>query len=843
MSAWRISLRLARREMRGALRGFAVILTCLALGVAALAAVGTMRASIAAGLARDGAALLGGDAEVRLTYRFASPDERATLARIASAVSEVAEFRSMLVAPRVEGVERALTQVKAVDAAYPLVGQVRLSPPMPLGRALAGEGGLPGAVVEGALADRLGAAPGDRVRLGTQDFVLTAILERFPDDAGQSLALGPVTIVRRADLAGSDLLGPGTLFSAHYRLRLPPGTGLDAAKAQVTAALPRAGLRWRDAREGAPGISAFVDRLGAFLILIGLSSLAVGGVGVAAAVRAWLDEKRTVIATLKALGAPERVVLLTYLMQIGALAGTGVALGLVLGAGLPLLAAPLIAARLPVPAVFGLYLRPLAEAAIYGLLVALIFTLWPLARAAATRPAILFRADVADDRRLPSAPWLVAIAAAALAVLAAAVAFSGNRRLALWTLGGIVATLSLLAVAARLAGLAARASMPLAEGRPALRLALAALRTRRDELSAVVLSLGLGLAVLAAVGQIDATLRGAITRELPQVAPSWFFVDIQPGQIEGFLARLRDDPAVTRVEAAPMLRGVITRINGRPAAEVAGDHWAIRGDRGVTYSAAPPSRTTITEGAWWPPDYDGPPLISFSAEEGAELGLKLGDSLTVNILGRDIDGTIASFRNVDFRNAGIGFVMSMNPAALKGAPHTWIATVHAAAPADAAILRDVAGAWPNVTGIRVGDAIARAGQMLDGIAAAVRWGAAATLATGFAVLIGTALASARSRRHEAAILSALGAGKGVILTSFALRAGLSGLVAGSIAALAGISAGWAVARFVLDIGYAVHWPGLLATVAAGMLTVLAAELGFALRASRMTPAALLRDIG
>lgn len=840
MTTLRLAWAIAGREMRSGLTGFRIFLTCLALAVAALAAVGTVRASIEAGLARDGVALLGGDAEVELTYRFATEAERAALDRIASALSETAEFRSMATVSRNGQNERALTQVKAVDDAYPLVGAVRLSPPIPWDQALSPDGN-PGAVMERTLAERLGLSPGDGFRLGEQEFTLTAILDSFPDNAGESLALGPVTILRTEDLAQSGLLGAGTLFEAQYRLLLPPGTDLDTARTQVMAALEGAGARWRDARNGAPGLTVFVDRLGAFLILIGLSGLAVGGVGISAAVRAWLDEKLPVIATLKTLGASRRTVFLTYLMQVGLMTALGIGLGLVLGAALPVLLAPLIQSRLPMPAAFGVYPGPLAEAALYGVLAALVFTLWPLGRAAETRAAVLFRSGVDDGRGLPRPGLLAMIAAAAGVFLVVAAAFSGNWRLTLWTLGGIAATLALLAAVALLAAPLARALMPMARLRPAVRLALGALRVRRGDASGVVLSLGLGLSVLAVVGQVDGTLRRAIQSEMPGVAPSFFFVDLQPDQIEGFLDLVRGNPAVSRVEAAPMLRGVVTQINGRPAAEVAGDHWVVRGDRGLTYSENPPSRTTITAGEWWPADYDGPPLISFSAEEAAEIGLSLGDTLTVNVLGRDITGTIASFRQVDFRNAGIGFVMSMNPAALRGAPHTWIATVYAEPEAESAILREVGDRWPNVTAIPVGEAIERVADLLAGIGAAVRWGAAATLVTGFAVLVGTALAAARARRYEAAILKTLGASRALILRSFALRAALLGLIAGGAAVGAGAVGGWAVSHHVLDIEHRVIWSNAILLVAGGVIATLAAELAFALRALTVRPAAILRS--
>lgn len=271
-----------------------------------------------------------------------------------------------------------------------------------------------------------------------------------------------------------------------------------------------------------------------------------------------------------------------------------------------------------------------------------------------------------------------------------------------------------------------------------------------------MLSLGLGLTVLAAVGQIDGNLRRSLAGDLPAVAPSYFFVDIQPDQIDGFRQRLADDPAVSRVDTAPMLRGIITRINDRPAEEVAGGHWVVRGDRGITYADARPKGTEVTAGEWWPEGYDGPPQISFAAEEAAEMGLQLGDTLTVNVLGRDITGTITSFRNVSWEDAGIGFVLAMNQSALAGAPHSWISTVYAEEEAEAAILRDLATAYPNITAIRIRDAIDQVVELITGISAATRYGALITLVTGFLVLIGAAAAGERARTFEAAVLKTLG---------------------------------------------------------------------------------------
>ncbi|MCE6950628.1 FtsX-like permease family protein [Cereibacter sphaeroides] len=831
-----IAARIARRELRGGLQGFRVFLACLALGVAAIAAVGLVRAAIEAGLTEQGAVLLGGDAQMELTYRKATPDERAWMEARASRVSEVVEFRSMAVV----GEERALTQVKAVDDLYPLLGELVIDPPFPLADVLEGGSGLPGAVMDRVLADRLGLAVGESFRLGTQSFRLGAVLDREPDSATGGFSLAPRTLVLTADLARSGLLGPGTLYETEYRLDLPEGTDLAAAQAEAEAAFRDKGMRWSDSRRASPGVERFVDRTGSFLVLVGLAGLAVGGVGISAAVRAYLEGKIATIATLRTLGAEGRTIFLAYLIQIGVLTALGVMVGLGIGILLPLAASPFIVASLPFPIIFGLYPGPLAEAAFYGIVTALLFTLWPLARTEGVRAAALYRGAGGEAR--PRWQWLLALAGLAALLVGGAVAFSGTALLALGTAGGIAGALAVLLLAAlalrRVARRAARSG--LARGRTALRLALGAIGGPREEAVSVVLSLGLGLSVLAAVGQIDANLRAAIDRDLPERAPSYFFVDIQQDQIDGFLRRVQEDAAVSRVEAAPMLRGVLTRINGRSAREVAGEHWVVRGDRGISYAATPPESGRVVAGNFWPADYQGPAQVSFAAEEAEEIGLKLGDRLTVNILGRDIEAEITSFREVDFSSAGMGFVMVMNPSALQGAPHTFIATVYAEPEAEAAILRDLASAFPNITAIRVRDAIDRVTEALSAIATATAWAAAATLVTGFIVLIGAAAAGERGRIYEAAVLKTLGATRGRILASFALRSALLGAAAGLVAILAGGLAGWAVMTFVMDSDFRFEPVSALAIVAGGILATLLAGMVFALRPLRARPAQVLR---
>ena len=840
MSTLAQGARIARRELRGGLAGFRIFLACLALGVAAIAAVGSVRVSITQGLEREGRAILGGDAEVEFSYRLATEDERAFLDGFGT-VSEIVDFRSMAATGEGREAERALTQIKAVDDLYPLVGDVELEPAIPLADALDDDG----VAMHPVLADRLGLSVGDAVWLGTKPFTLRAILTREPDAGSDGFGLGPRTLVATDALEGSGLVAEGSLFDGKYRILAPdaPDDALDGFRAETATAFADQGARWRDRRNAAPQVARFVDRIGSFLVLVGLAGLAVGGVGVSAAVRAYLDGKTGVIATLKTLGAEGRTIFTAYMLQVGALALVGIAIGLVLGTIIPIVAGPIIEARLPVPVALGIHPVPLLEAGLYGALTALIFTLWPLARTEQVRAASLFRDASAPARGWPRPTYLAALAGAVLLLVGLSAWLSGIPTLALYSAAGIAVALGALVLAAWGVRMLSRrlASTKVVRGKPALRLALGAVGGPGGEATAVVLSLGLGLTVLAAVGQIDANMRAAIDRDLPQVAPSYFFLDIQPEQLSPFLDRVTGDPAVSRVDTAPMLGGVVRSIAGRPASEF--DHWVTRGDRRISFADRPGEGTRVVAGDWWPEDYDGPPQISFAREEAEELGVELGDEIVLNVLGRDVSGTVTSFREVDFSSGGIGFVIVFDRAALAGAPHTWLSTVYAEEEAEAQILRDVAGDAPNITAIRVRDAIALVTEALSSLAAATSWGAGATLLTGFVVLIGAAAAGERGRVFEAAVLKTVGATRATVLASFAIRSALLGAAAGIVAIVGGALAGWGIMRFVMEAPYAFEPVSAAVIVLGGALATLVAGLAFAWRPLAARPARVLRAQG
>ncbi len=829
-----LAVRLARREMRGGFASLRIVLACLALGVAAIAAVGTLRAGIAAGLQADGARLLGGDIELRTGYLPAPAEARAWLAARGARLSEVITMRSMLVSDR--SGERMLVELKAVDGAYPLYGALGLDPP---------EAALgPDAVaLDPLVAERLGLAVGDRVRIGEALFRVAALVTAEPDKVTTPAIFGPRAMIAAGALPATQLIQPGSLATHELRARLPAGADLGATAAALRAAFPgEAGWRVRTAGQAEPGVTRFLDRAAAFLSLAGLTALLVGGIGVATAVRAWLEARARSIATLRCLGASAGTVFGTYLLQVLVLAAAGTAIGLVAGFGLAWIAAQALAGALPVPPRLAPYPGPLALAALYGLLTALAFTLWPLGRAARIPGAALFR-DLVQPAGIWPAPGIIAANAAAIAALVALVVLTAEQpRFAAAFCAAAAA--ALLAFRLGAAGLMAVARRLPHLRRPALRLGLANLHRPGSPTPILVVSLGVGLTTLATIALIQGNLRHQLQGELAMRAPNFFFLDIQADQAARFDSIAAALPGVEEVRRVPNLRARMVAIAGVPVeqAQVTPEtRWALTGDRGLTYAARPPDGTRILAGEWWPADYRGPPLVSFDAAIAAGWGVGVGDTLTVNVLGRDITLTIANLRRVDWRGLGINFVMVASPGLLEAAPHTHLATLRGDPAEDGRVLRALTDAFPNISGIRVREALEGVAVLLGRIGTALSATGSITLLAGALVLAGAVAAGQRQRIRDAVVLKTVGATAAQIRAAWLVEFALIGLVAGTLAALAGSAAAWAVVTFVMR-GDWVPLPGTLAATVLGcaLLTLVAGQVGTAL-ALRAKAAPLLRN--
>ena len=887
-----IALRFAWRELRHgarALRGFGVFLGCLALGVAAIAGVQSTASSIVTGLRADGREILGGDLALRSIYQELAPAERRLLARASEAITHFAEMRTM--ARRPGGEASVLVELKAVDERYPLFGRVetagREGAGASLAASLARRGETWGALVDPALVDRLALRDGDALSIGGIDFEVRGIIAREPDRAGSGAPFGfwPRVLVSLDGLAATQLLREGSLVYHQYAARLAPEVRLEEVRAELGETFRDSGWQMRTYENAAPGIQRMIGRLGSFLSLVGLTALLVGGVGVGNAVRAWLDTRLGVIATLKCIGASRSVVFRTYLTQLTVIAGLGVLAGLVIGAFAPVVVSGMLETLLPVPIKLGVYPGVLVLAVAFGLLTAITFTVWPLSRAHETPAVALFRGVGLGVRPGRRGHFALALAGGlGLAVLA--VAAAPNRWFAVWFIVGAALVLLVFRAAGWAVVRAARAvhesSRPRAEadcsngpsahhasgssaagasgtsphdtqgpaplphapnrperprepgsgtgsGRlrlgPRMRMAVSNLYRPGNATADIVLSLGLGLTVLVAVALVEANLRREIADSLPEDAPAFFFVGVEADRIDGLTEAVERIDGTGRFRSVPFLRGRIVRVNGLDPEEalVNDEHgWLIRGDRGLSYATAAPDNPVV-DGEWWPEDYAGPPLLSVDVDVIDAFDLVLGDTITLNVLGREITAEVRHVRRVEWQGMQVNFALLLSPEPLRRAPHSYVATVGATPEAEALVERALVREFPQVTTVRVREALGRVAELMGSIAAAARGVGGVTLLSGALVLAGAVAAGHRRRTYESVVLKVLGVRRRDVILVHAAEFALLGLVTGVIAATAGTLTAWGVTAQVLEQ----DWTFLPGTVAGtvGFCVALTLSLG------------------
>jgi putative ABC transport system permease protein len=841
-----ITLRFALREVLGGLRGFYVFIACIALGVAAIAGVGSTAGSLIDGLAREGRVILGGDVAFSLTHREAEPGERAFL-QSRGTVSAVATLRAMA---RAADGQSALVELKAVDAGYPLYGTVGVAPPHALPDLLAERGGVFGAAAEPALLARLNLQPGARLTVGGATLELRAVLTAEPDKLAGGIAFGPRLLIGDAALRATGLIQPGSLVRWHYRLRLPDNDGSDqAANATVRAAqaaFPDAGWEVRTSTNVSPQLERSIERFLQYLTLVGLTALLVGGVGVANAVKGHLDRKREVIATLKSLGATGRRVFAIYLLQVLMLAGGGAVIGVALGAALPFLIVWLFGALIPLPMAPSLQPLQLATALLYGLLTALAFGIWPLGRAHDVPVSALFRDEIAPERRWPRLPYMLA-AALAVAVLAGlAIALAYDRGIAaIFVFAAAAVFAALHGIALLIMALAARAPRARAM---VLRLAVANIHRAGALTPTVVLSLGTGLTLLVTVVLIDGNLRQQFLAALPDKAPSFFFLDIQAAEAERFDAFIRAQAPAARLERTPMLRGRIVSVNGTRAEDLkpsSNARWVLQSDRGITYTAEIPAGSRVVAGQWWGAG-ETAPLVSLERRIADDLGIRIGDEITVNVLGRNISAKVANLRTLDWQSLGINFVFVFSPATFLGAPNTHIATLTypggAAIAEETALLKSVGESFPAITAVSVREALNAVGALIGNLVSGIRGASAITLLAAVLVLGGALAAGHRHRVYDAVILKTLGATRGRLVGAYALEYLLLGAATALFGLAAGSIAAWLVVTRLMNLSFTfLPAPAIAAALCALLITVAFGLVG-TVRALGQKPAGVLRNL-
>ncbi len=837
MIAWPTAWTIARRDLSARFRGLRLLLVCLFLGVGALAAIGTLTGAIGKELSSRGRSILGGDIEVAVWQRSATAPELAAFATQGK-VSGGTRMQAMARA----GDLAAPIELKAIDKAWPLVGRLTLKD----GRSVGAPGEGEVWIAQGA-ADRLGIGPGGTIGIGSLTLKVGGIIADEPDRLGEGFTLGPVVIAREDVPGKAGLTAPGAMYRAKYRIALPAGRNPDAVQKALKEQFPSAGFEVRTRDRAAPGAERFVARMGDFLILVGLAALVIAGIGIGGGVSSYLEARRTSVATLKVLGATSGDIARIYLLQIAAAALVGSLAGLAAG----VLVTPLLAGALGnlLPVAPGLTFDPwaLLRAAAYGLLVALVFAAPPLLAARRFPAMALFRARVSPlarnwrDAALPVGLETIGIVGLSLI---------GNRQplMVLGFLGGAAAILLLLG-ALGWAIRAAAGRLPRPE-RPLLRIALANLHRPGAQTGALVTALGFGLSAFVLLAAIQTSLDANISARVPQRAPDYFVLDVPRARVGDFVRTVEQQAPGAKVRTVPALRGAIlaygpegrmTRVSSLKA--IPEEAWPLRGERGLTYSEDVPEGNVVTKGKWWPRGYAGEPLVSIDERLAEALDLKIGDELTIGLLGVERTARIASLRRIDWDSLGFNYVLVFSPNAIADAPHNLAAMIDL--PKGAAkgeMLRALVRGFPSSSVIEVGGVLTQARDLLRQVSLAILSAASVAVLAGIAVLLGAIAAARASRIYDNVILRVLGASRGQLLALQLAEYALLAAVLAGVALALGTATAWLVVVKLFEFEWLPDWPTVLGTLGLGLALVIAFALAASLPLLRARPAQALREL-
>lgn len=821
-------LTLGRRDLAQGIGGLWLLLACLTIAVAGLAAVTSLSSAISSTIDGQARELLGGDLSLSVAQRSASPEERAAIARLGT-VRESVTLRSTAQI----GGQTALVDLSGVDEGWPVAGRVTLV-----------AGRMPRTASEAAigreLAERFSLGVGSPLRMGFADFRVSGIIDKLPAPSG--FALAPPVLVSRLGLEATRLVQPGSLYTSSYRIAFAPGVAPEGVGGSFQKRFPEGGWRVTDKGEAAAGTRRFTERTGQMLLLIALGALGIGSIGIASAASAFAASRRSTIAILKVHGARTRDLALMLGTSVLLLALVAIALGLAVGATVPAIVGRAAADLLPITPDPSPQWGALVQSALFGLLVTLAAAWVPLARAARARPAAVLRGDVDEgrtNRRDLLVPLLAGVGVAGLAILT-----SGNALVTAATLAGGLALAFVFAGAGKLLASAARRTG--GRGGPITRLGLAALHRPGAATVRLSVALGLGLALLVALAGIGGSVRAELGGSIPAKAPALFMLDI-PAAEEARLRTLaaRDLPRA-ELRLVPSLRGPVTALNGKPVSALKAipeGAWILRGDRGLTFARDLPEGNKVVAGKWWPANYAGPPLVSLDIEAARALNLKIGDTITVAVLGSPIEARIASFRTIDWRSLGFNFAIIFAPGTLEQAPYTLMATASSTSGTSTlAFERALAADLPMVSTIRVSDVVAQVTTILEGLDNAIRLATLVAILIGVTVLAGAVTATRQTRMRESVLLKLVGATRGQVLAAqgieFAAMAG--GIV--TLAFATGTAAAYGVVTWLFELPFRPDWPSLLALPLGGMLVAILTAMAAAWPALRARPATALRTV-
>lgn len=838
--SWPTAWSIARRDLNARFKGLRLLLVCIFLGTAALAAIGTLTAAIEQELAASGQELLGGDLEVEVWQRDLRDEERAALAEYGE-VSSGFRLQAMASTPDAA----APVELKAVDAKWPMFGTLLLADGRKVGAPSGSDAWIAATAIE-----RLGIAVGDSFKVGTVTLRAAGVIQDEPDRLSEGFQLGPTVIVAADVPAAAGLLAPGALYQSKHRIAFAdPARSPEVAEAALTKAFPNAGFDTRTRDRASPGAERFVRQMSDFLTLVGLAALVIAGIGIAGGVSSYLDQRRSSIATLKVLGATSGDIVRIYAMQIGVAALVGSLAGLAAGVAVTPLLARALQGLLPVESGFLIAPAPLLLAASYGLLVAFAFAAAPLLRARTYPAMALMRSGIvplARDRRALAATGVGLAAICALALLT-----TDQPRLSGGFLLGAGGALVLLAgLGWGIQALARRLPRP---RNPLLRSALSNLHRPGAPTGALVTALGFGLAAFVLLAAVQSAIDGNIQSRVPAEAPDYFVLDVPQAKEPRFFELVQSEFPKAGIRTVPTMRGAVLAYGPKDAMtrvadlkEIPEGAWGLRGERGLTYADTIPQGNRLVAGEWWSPFHRGEPLVSIDVELARAAGLEVGDYITVGILGVERTARIASLREIDWESMGFNFLLVFSRNAIADAPHNLVASIDLPDGADPAargrLLRAMVQELPSSSVIEVGGILTEARKILEQVSLATLAAAAVTVLAGLAVLMGAIAAARAARTYDTVMLRVLGASRRQILM---LQLAEYGLIAGLLALVAlglGSMLAWVVITQLFKFDWLPDWGQVLGVLGLGVGLVLAFALAGSLPLLRAKPARALREL-
>lgn len=835
--SWGTAWRIARRDLNARFRGLRLLLVCLFLGTGALAAIGTLTDTIESELQSRGREFLGADLQVALWQRAPNAAELAALESLGT-VSQGLRMQAMATTPAAA----APIELKAIDEKWPLYGTATLADGRAVGAPPVGQAWL----ASGA-ADRLGLSTGDTFSVGSARLTVGGILANEPDRLGEGFQLGSTVIVRQDVPAAAGLTAPGAMYRSKTNVALGAATDPAAAEDALKARFPAAGFEIRTRDRGAPGADRFVGRMGEFLTLVGLAALVIAGIGIGGGVSSYLDARRQSIATLKVLGATSGDIARIYTLEVGTAALVGSLAGIAAGVALTPLLASALEGLLPVGSGIAFAPGALLTALAYGLLVALVFAAPPLMRARRFPAMALMRERVSPLARDPRTLVPVGLGLAAIVALAL---FTARQP---WQTAGFLAgAAGALALLAALGWAIRRGAGRVPRPRdPLWRAALANLHRPGASTGTLVTALGFGLSAFVLLAAVQTSIDGTIAKRVPARAPDYFVLDLPKDAVPQFNQLVNRESPGSGVRAVPALRGAILAYGPKDRmTRVAdlGDNlpegaWALRGERGLTYASDVPPGNSVIEGSWWARDHAGEPLVSVDEELAEAIGLKVGDYLTIGVLGAERTARIASLRRIDWQTMGFNYVLVFSPNTLADAPHNMAATVELGdQAAKGTLLRALVSAFPSASVIETGPVLVQARELLSQVGLATLAAASVAVLAGLAVLLGAIAAARAQRTYDTVVLRVLGASRRqVLLLAFAEYGALAGLLA-LVSLGLGLAGAWFVVTQLFEFDWLPGWPAIFGVLFAGLALVIAFAIAGALPLLRAKPAQALRAL-